>query len=101
MNEAETHSQNGGPSGIGVKPNRVRLFVKPYCGWCHEAAEWLGARGIHYETLDVMADAAARREMAELSGQTLAPVIDVDGNILANFDTDQLAAFWEQLQQRQ
>ena len=35
--------------------------------------------------------------MFELSGQTLAPTIEVDGEVLADFDTDQLAAFWKNL----
>ena len=81
-----------------MKAERIRLFIKPYCGWCHEASEWLDARGIKYETLDVISDAAARKEMFQLSGQTLAPVIDVDGEILADFDTDQLARFWKELE---
>lgn len=79
-----------------MKPEKVRLFIKPFCGWCHEAQEWLEARGIPYETLDVIADPAARKEMFQLSGQSLAPVIDVDGEILADFDTGQLENFWEQ-----
>ena len=79
-----------------MKPEKVRLFIKPFCGWCHEAQEWLGARSIPYETLDVIADPAARKEMFQLSGQSLAPVIDVDGEILADFDTGQLENFWEQ-----
>ena len=82
-----------------MKPRHIRLFIKPYCGWCHEAQEWLDDRGIQYETLDVISDAAARREMAQLSGQTLAPVIDVDGQILADFDTEQLRVFWKKLEQ--
>ncbi|MEO8426807.1 MAG: glutaredoxin family protein [Verrucomicrobiota bacterium] len=78
-------------------PKQIRLFIKPSCGWCHEAMEWLDERGIPYETLDVTADRAAAREMLELSGQTLAPTIDVDGEILADFDPDQLQAFWKKL----
>ena len=81
-----------------MKLERVRLFIKPYCGWCHEAVDWLNAKGVQYETLDVIADSKARKEMAELSGQTLAPVIDVDGEILADFDTDQLEEFWKRLE---
>jgi len=81
-----------------MKADKIRLFIKPYCGWCHEAIEWLDARGIKYETLDVISDAAARKQMFQLSGQTLAPVIDVDGEILADFDTDQLARFWKELE---
>jgi len=82
-----------------MKSRLVRLFVKPYCGWCHEAQDWLEERGISYETLDVISDPLARREMVQLSGQTLAPVIEVDGAVLADFDTDQLAEFWAKLDQ--
>ena len=81
-----------------MKPRKIRLFVKPFCGWCDEAQDWLDERGIQYDTLDVIADGRAHREMVELSEQTLAPVIDVDGNILADFDTDQLEAFWKKLE---
>jgi glutaredoxin 3 len=77
---------------------RIRLFIKPYCGWCHDAVDWLDERGIQYEVLDVIADSAARKEMFQLSGQTLAPTIDVDGEILADFDTGQLARFWSKLE---
>ena len=81
-----------------MKPKSVRLFIKPWCGWCHQAEAWLKQHGIAYETLNVTADAAARKEMRELSGQTLAPVIDVDGQILADFGPDQLAVFWKQFE---
>lgn len=79
-----------------MQPTKVRLFVKPFCGWCHEAEDWLKARGIAYERLNVITDSKARKEMAALSGQTLAPVIEVDGKILADFDTGQLETFWRQ-----
>ena len=75
----------------------IRLFIKPYCGWCHKAIAWLDARGVKYETLDVIADREAYDEMVELSGQNLAPVIDVDGEILADFGPEELAKFWEKL----
>ncbi len=73
---------------------RVRLFIKPYCGWCHEAIQWLDDRQIQYETLDVMTDSAAMAEMVRISHQTLAPVIEVDGIVLADFDVGELATFW-------
>jgi glutaredoxin len=77
-----------------MKPQRIRLFIKPYCGWCDEAMDWLNDRGIKYEKLDVTSDPAARKEMFRLSGQTLAPVIEVDGEILADFGADELEGFW-------
>jgi glutaredoxin len=81
-----------------VKPKHVRLFIKPYCPWCHRAAQWLDERGVEYETVDVIDDEAAYDEMIRLSGQELAPVIDVDGKVLADFGPEQLAVFWERLQ---
>jgi hypothetical protein len=36
--------------------------------------------------------------MWKLSGQGLAPVIEVDGQILADFDAAQLAEFWKRFE---
>ena len=76
---------------------KIRLFIKPFCSWCHKAQHWLDARGIKYETLDVIADRKAFTEMINLTGQRFAPVIDVDGKILADFGPEELAKFWETL----
>ena len=76
---------------------KIRLFIKPYCPWCHKAMRWLDERGIAYEKFDVIADSKAYTEMVNLSGQTLAPVIDVDGKVLADFGPEELARFWEKI----
>jgi glutaredoxin len=75
----------------------IRLFIKPYCPWCHKAQRWLDEHGIKYEKLDVISDSKAMTEMVNLSGQRLAPVIDVDGKILADFGPDELAEFWKKI----
>jgi len=80
-----------------VKPSAIRLFIKPNCGWCHEVMDWLEARGIDYERLNVSADDASFQEMVRLSGQSLAPVIDVDGEVLADFGADELEAWWKEM----
>jgi len=80
------------------KIKSVRLFVKPWCGWCRQAEKWLDAHGVQYERLDVVADPKADEEMRKLSGQGLAPVIDVDGQILADFGAEQLAEFWKRFE---
>jgi glutaredoxin 3 len=56
---------------------------------------WLDQNGIEYEPVDVIADESAYAEMIALSGQELAPVIDVEGKILADFGPEQLADFWK------
>ena len=79
---------------------KTRLFIKSYCPWCHKAIHWLDKHGIEYETLDVITNEAAFDEMVRLSGQDLAPVIEVDGKVLADFGPEQLAAFWEKLERK-
>lgn len=78
-----------------MKPESVRLFIKPGCPWCEEAIDWLDTNGVKYELLDVTTNVEARDEMHELTGQTRAPSIDVDGQVLADFDADELEAWWE------
>jgi glutaredoxin len=79
-------------------PKSIRLFIKSGCPWCDEAIDWLAHRRISHETLDVLRDAAARREMHDLTGQTKAPSIDVDGHILADFGADELEVWWKRMQ---
>ena len=58
---------------------------------------WLDEHDIDYEKIDVIADEAAFDEMVRLSGQELAPVIEVDGKVLADFGPEELAKFWEKI----
>ena len=80
-----------------MKSKPIRLFIKPYCGWCHKAIHWLDAHGVTYEKIDVIADEAAYDEMIRLSGQELAPVIEAEGEILADFAPDQLPEFFKRV----
>jgi len=82
---------------VMYQPTTVRLFIKPFCGWCTEAMEWLDRNKIKYNTLDVTSDRVAWEEMVRLSGQSSAPVIEVDGEMLADFGALELARFWEKL----
>lgn len=79
---------------------KVRLFIKPYCPWCHKAMHWLDEHGIKYEILDVIADSKAFTEMVNLTGQRFAPVIEVEGKILADFGPEELEKFWQQFESK-
>lgn len=61
---------------------------------------WLDEREIRYESVDVIADARAFDEMVRISGQSLAPVIDVDGEVLADFGPEELGPFWKRLERK-
>ena len=58
---------------------------------------WLDEHDVEYEKIDVIASEAAFAEMVRLSGQELAPVIEVDGQVLADFGPEQLPGFFENL----
>jgi glutaredoxin len=79
---------------------KIRLFIKSFCPWCHKAQHWLDAQGIKYQNIDVIADAKAMDEMVKLSGQTYAPVLEVDGKILADFGPEQLPPFFEKIKRK-
>ena len=79
------------------QPTTVRHLIKPVCGGCAEAMEWLDRNKIKYNALDVTSDRAAWDEMVGLSGQSSAPVIEVDGEMLADFGASELAQFWNEL----
>ena len=83
-----------------MKHKKVRLFIKPYCGWCQKAVHWLDEHEVDYEKVDVIADETAFDEMIRLSGHDLAPVLEVDGQVLADFGPDQLSDFWNKLERK-
>jgi glutaredoxin 3 len=76
---------------------KIRLFIKPYCGWCHKAMCWLDDHDIVYEKIDVIADDAAFAEMVRISGQELAPVLDVNDKVLADFGPEVLPGFFKRI----
>lgn len=73
-----------------------KLYVKTGCPWCAEALAFLDQHRIAYTKINVSADPAALAEMVRLSGQTKAPTMDWDGEILADFGAAELEPFLRQ-----
>lgn len=70
------------------------LYVKPGCSWCIEALRWMKERRLDFRMLDVFTEPAAFARMRTVSGQTLAPTLELaDGSVLADFDVGQLEVF--------
>ncbi len=69
------------------------VYIKPGCPWCVEVIDYLERNGIAHELADVTRDREALRAMVELSGQTLAPTMDWNGEVLADFGVDELVPF--------
>ena len=78
------------------EPKKIVLYTRAMCGWCDDAKDWLKAHRWSFVARDTGTDLAARDEAFKLSGQKSVPVIQIDGMILGDFDTDQLEAFLEQ-----
>ncbi len=69
------------------------LYVKPGCPWCEEVIEYLDGRSIGYQKIVVSGDREAMQAMIDLSGQSKAPTIDWNGEVLADFGVDELVPF--------
>lgn len=55
--------------------------------------EYLGKKKIEVETIVVSGNREAMQEMIDLSGQTKAPTMDWNGEVLADFGVDELIPF--------
>ncbi|GAA5483736.1 glutaredoxin family protein [Haloferula sargassicola] len=73
------------------------LYIKPGCPWCIDVEAYLRRQGIDYETVNVSRDRDGMQAMIELSGQTKAPTMDWDGQVLADFGVDELIPFLEKV----
>lgn len=72
------------------------LYVKTGCPWCHEVIEFLREHGVSYREQNVSTDSRALQEMQRKSGQSLAPTLDWNGKILADFGVNELIPFLQQ-----
>lgn len=70
-----------------------KLYIKPGCPWCDEVVDHLHRKGIEVETIVVSGNRGAMQEMVDLSGQTKAPTMDWNGEVLADFGVDELVPF--------
>lgn len=78
------------------QPKSITLYSRAMCGWCIDAKAWLDKMDWPYIIRDTGKDLEARNKATELSKQPRVPVIEVDGLVLGDFDTDQLETFLTQ-----
>lgn len=69
------------------------LYIKRGCPWCDEVVDYLKRKNITVKTVIVSGNPAAMKEMVDLSGQTKAPTMDWQGEVLADFGVDELIPF--------
>ena len=68
----------------------LTVYTKTKCPWCIEVVEFLNENNIQFEEKNVRENPDLMKELEELSGQTYAPTLGVDGKIYPDSDIDEL-----------
>jgi len=67
------------------------VYTKTGCPWCIGLTDFLKEKGVEFEERNVTENEEFFVEMQAKSGQTKAPVVDIDGKIIADTDKDEIA----------
>lgn len=79
-----------------MSKNRPLLYIKEGCPWCEAAEEFLKEHHVAHDVVEVRNNAAAFKEMVAVSGQTKAPTMVIDGDVLADFGVEELPDYLAQ-----
>lgn len=69
------------------------IYTKTSCPWCEEALHFLNVAGVEYEEREVHSNPEYMKELEQKSGQTKAPTLDLNGEILADADVSAIEVF--------
>lgn len=76
------------------------LYVKRGCPYCKAAKNYLDQKEIAYQEVEVRSDPAQMKKLQEISGQSKTPTLVWNGDVLANFGTEELKSFLEKRAQK-
>lgn len=71
----------------------IILYTKEGCPWCDDVRNLLKQEHIDFEERECRNNQRYFDELVQKSGQTLTPTLDVDGEILADSDAEQVRVF--------
>lgn len=75
----------------------IIVYTKKGCPWSRKVFELFAEKGMKvgtdYEIRDVLDNKVYLDELIAKSNQSKSPTLDIDGEILADTDRDQVAAF--------
>jgi len=69
------------------------IYTKTGCPWCIDALTYLKNAGIEYEEREVRSNPNFMKELEEKSGQSKAPTLDLNGEVLADTDAQAIDLF--------
>jgi glutaredoxin len=69
------------------------MYCSPYCSDCRQARGWLDEHGINYTEVDVYRVPGASDQVRAWNNDNLVlPTFNVEGEVLSNFDPEQLSS---------
>jgi glutaredoxin len=69
------------------------IYTKTGCPWCIDALNYLNEKQITFEEREVRSNPEFMKELEEKSGQSKAPTLDFNGEILADTDVQAIEIF--------
>jgi len=70
---------------------KIKVYSTPTCHYCVILKAFLDEHKAEYENIDVAANAAARNEMVNKTGQLGVPVVEIDGELIIGFDKKRIS----------
>ncbi|MBP7967755.1 thioredoxin family protein [Candidatus Woesebacteria bacterium] len=72
------------------KQHSVKVFSTPTCPYCYMAKDYLKAKNIAFEDIDVTRDRNQAMAMVERSGQMGVPQLWIDDEVVVGFNTSKI-----------
>ena len=70
----------------------IILYTKTGCPWCKGVLDLFKEKNVQFEEREVTRNPAYFEELKVKSGQTKTPTMDLDGEITADSDCEQISA---------
>lgn len=64
----------------------VKVYSTQTCPWCDKAKDYLKAKGVAFDVVDVGADRAAATELVKKTRQMGVPVVQIGERYIVGFD---------------
>ncbi|HCP31644.1 TPA: hypothetical protein DIT45_00045 [Candidatus Acetothermia bacterium] len=90
IKEKHPHAYRDVEKGGRRVSHEVTVYTTPTCSWCQAVKEYLRAREIDFEEIDVSTDQSLAEEMMDKSGQMGTPVLEIDGEIVIGFNRPEI-----------
>ncbi len=72
---------------------RIVAYLKPVCGWSNSVRATFAKYDLAYEDKDIINHPDIYAEMVQKSGQPLSPCVEINGQMLADVDGDEVEAW--------